>query len=117
LKKVLDMVIQIFGTVKCKETQKALRFFKERRIQPHFVDLNERAVSKGELENISRVFPLDELLDKEGKEYKKQNLEFMVYNLSEKLLEYPLLLKTPVTRFEKKVTLGYKPEIWKNWIS
>jgi arsenate reductase (glutaredoxin) len=109
-------VIQIFGTVKCKETQKAIRFFKERKIQPHFVDLNEKAISKGELNNISRSIPLEKLLDKESKEYKSKGLEFMVFDLEEKLLEHPLLFKTPIVRCEKKTTLGYEPEIWKNWL-
>ena len=42
------MEIQIFGTKKSAETRKALRFFAERRIKPHFVDLNERAASPEE---------------------------------------------------------------------
>ena len=39
------MDVQIFGTAKCKNTQKALRFFKERRVGVHFVDLNQRAAA------------------------------------------------------------------------
>ena len=110
------MVIQIFGTLKCKDTQKAIRFFKERKIQPHFVDLNEKAISKGELNNISRVVPIDNLMDNESKEYKKMGLEFMVFDIEETLLENPLLFKTPIVRQEKKATIGYEPEIWKNWL-
>jgi arsenate reductase (glutaredoxin) len=111
------MNIQIIGTVKCKETQKAMRFFKERRLQLHFVDLNERPLSKGELDNISRAVPLDNLLDREGKEFKNRNLQFMVYDLYDSLLEHPLLLKTPIVRIDKKVTLGYQPEVWKELIN
>ncbi len=51
------MNIQIIGTKKCKETQKAERFFKERRIPYHFRDLTEKGISKGELENINRAIP------------------------------------------------------------
>ncbi len=110
------MNIQIFGTKKCRDTQKAIRFFKERGIKPHFVDLYEKAITRGELENISRVIPLDDLTDKEGMEYKKRNLEYMVFDVQEELLENPLLFKTPITRFEKKVTVGYQPETWKKWL-
>lgn len=111
------MNIQIFGTKKCKETQKAERFFKERGIQFHLRDLTQKGIAKGELDNISRKFDLEELIDKEGKQYKKRNMEFMVYDLEEELLEDPLLLKTPIVRNGKEVTLGYDPETWKEWIS
>ena len=110
------MNIQIFGTKKCSDTNKAIRFFKERRIQIHFVDLSEKAVSKGELNNISRSVPLDSLIERNGKEYKKIGLEYMVYDLEEKLLENPLLFKTPITRNAQKSTVGYTPDIWKEWI-
>ncbi len=111
------MNIQIFGTKKSNDTKKAERFFKERGIKFHFRDLSEKGISKGELNNIKSVIPLESLLDKDGKEYKKQNLEYMVYDLEEKLLENPLLFKTPIVRNGKKVTLGYQPEIWKEWIA
>ena len=39
------MEVQIFGTRKCKDTQKALRFFKERRVKVHMVDLDQRPAS------------------------------------------------------------------------
>jgi arsenate reductase-like glutaredoxin family protein len=110
------MNIQILGTKKCKETQKAERFFKERRIQFHFRDLSIKGVSKGELDNISRVIAIEDLLDKEGKQFKIRNMEFMVYNLEEELLSDSLLFKTPIIRNGKLVTVGYQPEEWKRWI-
>ena len=63
------MGIQIFGTKKCKETAKAIRFFKERRVEIHFVDLAQKAMSAGELKNISRSIPPEELIDTESREY------------------------------------------------
>lgn len=110
------MNIQIFGINKSRDTQKAIRFFKERGIKYHFVDLNERAISKGELNNISNQFTLEDLIDKEGKEFRKLKLEYMVYDIQEKLLEYPKLFKMPIVRDGKEVTIGYFPEIWKKWI-
>ncbi len=110
------MNVQIFGTRKCNDTKKAERFFKERGIQVHFRDLAEKGVSPGELENIKRVFPPEELIDKEGKQYKKRNLQYMVYDLETELLEDPLLFKTPIVRYEGDVTIGYEPEVWKSWI-
>ncbi len=109
------MNIQIIGTKKCSETRKAERWFKERRIPFHFRDLTEKGISKGELENITRKIPLDQLLDKEGKEYDRRGLAYMTYNLEEELLEHPLLLKTPIVRNGSDSTVGYVPEVWKNW--
>jgi arsenate reductase (glutaredoxin) len=110
------MNIQIIGTKKCRETQKAERFFKERRIPYHFRDLSDKGLAKGELENISRVIPLDELIDRESKRYKDRGMQFMVFDIEEELLEDSLLLKTPIVRNERLVTVGYQPDIWKEWL-
>ena len=108
------MNIQIIGTKKCKETQKAERFFKERRIPYHFRDLSDKGISKGELENISRVIPLDELINKESKRFKDRGMQFMVFDIEQELLEDSLLMKTPVVRNDKLATVGYNPEVWKD---
>ena len=110
------MGFQIFGTKKCKDTQKAIRFFKERNISVHFVDLTIKGPSAGELDNISRSVPLEDLIDVQSKEYKKQNLEYMTFDIREKLLEYPILIQTPIVRNGKQSTVGYQPEVWKNWL-
>ncbi len=109
------MNIQIFGTKGCNNTRKAERFFKERRISFHFRDLNEKGMAKGELDNISRVIPIVDLIDKEGKQFKKRNMKFMVFDLEEELLSDPLLLVTPIVRNGKEVTIGYQPEVWEKW--
>jgi arsenate reductase len=110
------MNIQIFGTKKCSDTRKAERFFKERRISFHFRDLNEKGVSKGELENIKLTIPLEELIDKQGKQFQKRNLSYMVFDIEEELINDPLLFKTPLVRNGRLATAGYKPDVWKEWI-
>ncbi len=110
------MNLIVIGTKKCKETQKAERFFKERRIPFHFRDLNEKGLAKGELENITRSLNIDEIFDENGDRYKKLNLQFMVFNKFDKLLDDSLLLKTPVVRNGSKCTVGYNPDTWKKWI-
>jgi arsenate reductase-like glutaredoxin family protein len=110
------MNIQIFGTKKCSDTKKAERFFKERRISFHFRDLADKGISKGELENICRVFQPEDLIDKESKQFRLRNLGFMKYNIEEELLADGLLFKTPIVRNGNKVTLGYSPDEWKKWI-
>lgn len=86
---------------------KALRFLKERRIEHQFVDLKQRALSRGELEHIGGHLGADNLLDRGSKEFKKRGLEYMVYDPLEELEEDPGLLKTPVIRTRKKVLQGF----------
>lgn len=112
-----EQVIQIFGTQKCSDTRKAERFFSDRRIQFHTRDLNEKGIAKGELDNITRVIPVEELIDREGKQFRKRNLEYMKFDIEEELLKDALLFKTPIVRYGREVTLGYQPEVWKKWIN
>ena len=108
-------MIQIFGTKKCKDTQKAIRFFKERNIQIHYVDLQEKAISRGELNNIRRSVALDDLIDRNGKQYIKRNLQYMKFDIESELLDDQLLFKTPIVRFQQKAAVGHQPEIWQDW--
>lgn len=110
------MNIQIFGTKKCQDTRKAERYFKERGIRFQFVNLAEKGLSKGELNSVkAAVGGLETMVDTEGKEYQKRNLKYMVHNLEEELINFPLLLKTPIVRNGPKATLGYRPEVWQEW--
>jgi arsenate reductase-like glutaredoxin family protein len=110
------MNIQIFGTKNSSDTRKAERFFKERKIPFHFRDLTEKGISKGELENIKQVIPSEELIDREGKQFQKRNLNYMVFSIEEELLNDPLLFKMPVIRNGRLVSIGYQPDIWKKWL-
>lgn len=109
------MIIQIFGTRKCRDTQKALRFFKERRIETQFIDLAQKGVSPGELNSIRQSVPLSHLIDTEGREYNKRNLKYLVHDVEEQLLEHPLLFRTPIVRYGKRATAGLEPDTWKIW--
>lgn len=108
--------LQIFGVKDCKDTQKAERFFKERNIKFQFRNLAEKGISKGELESIKRKFSIDELLDTEGKQYRKRNLQYIKFEKEEELLNDPLLFVTPIVRTKTNVTIGYRPDIWKEWL-
>ncbi|GMU86451.1 MAG: hypothetical protein AMXMBFR48_16930 [Ignavibacteriales bacterium] len=107
--------IQIFGTKKCKESAKAERYFKERRIPFHYRNLSEKGISKGELDSICTAYSLEELLDTEGSQYKKRNLAYIRHDREYELLNDPLLFKTPIVRNGRKVTVGYQPDVWKQW--
>lgn len=109
------MNIQIFGTKKCQDTRKAERYFKERRIPFHYVDLAVRGLSRGELDRVKAAVGLENLIDKEGKEYARRNLKYLVHDVEEALLTSPLLFRTPIVRDGPRATVGYRPDVWALW--
>jgi len=109
------MNIQIFGTLKCQETRKAQRYFKERGIPFQFINLSEKGLSKGELNSVSATIGTDNLIDRKGKEYTRLNLQYLTHNVEEELLNHPLLFRTPIVRNGGMATVGYVPDIWKEW--
>ena len=112
------MNIQIFGKKKCFDTKKAERYFKERGIKYQLIDLIDKGMSKGEFGNIKQaVGGFANMLDEDCKD---KNLIALYRYLSDedkedKMLENPVLLKTPIVRNGKQATVGYHPEVWKEW--
>ena len=112
------MNIQIFGTKKCNDTKKAERFFKERCIKFQFIDRKEKGMSKGEFTSVAQANGgLENMINWECKD--KDMLALIKYIANEdkleKVLENPQVIKTPVVRNGKQSTLGYQPDIWKDW--
>jgi arsenate reductase-like glutaredoxin family protein len=113
------MNIQIFGTNKCFDTKKAMRYFLERGIKYQFIDMNEKGMSKGEYTSVKQaVGGLENMLDEKSKD--KSTLTLIKYSSEEdkdeKVLDNQKVLKTPIVRNGKQATVGYCPDIWKNWI-
>ncbi len=108
-------MIQIIGTKKCKETQKAIRAAKERGIEFQFVDLNERDLSKKEWENIFDHYDGESLINKNSKTYKKKGFSYMVYDAKEELIENSDLLITPIIRSKKRVKKGFDLKTLIDW--
>jgi arsenate reductase (glutaredoxin) len=112
------MDVQIFGTRKSTETRKALRFFAERRIKTHFVDLQERAASPGELRRFAQKFGVQALVDRGSRRF--ADLGLGAAQLSEerwldKLAEEPLLLRMPLVRQQQRLTVGDAESTWREW--
>jgi arsenate reductase-like glutaredoxin family protein len=112
------MEVQIFGVRKSADTRKALRFFSERRIKTHFVDLNERAASLGELKRFAQKFGVGSLIDSDSSRFQALGLRHARMSdeswLS-KLADEPLLLKVPLVRSGKDLTIGLCEDAWKEW--
>jgi arsenate reductase-like glutaredoxin family protein len=75
------MNIQIFGTLKCRDTKKAQRYFRERRIPFQFVDLTRQGLNKGELNSLKASVGIDNLIDREGKTYAGKNLKYLIHDV------------------------------------
>jgi len=113
------MNIQIFGTAKCFDTKKAQRYFKERNIKFQFVDLSKFSMSRGELKSVRNAIggSLDSLINEKSKKYDSSFIKYLASDEAkeEKLLENGELFKTPIVRNGKKATVGYCPDVWKQW--
>ena len=112
------MNIQIFGTKKCFDTKKAERFFKERGVKIQRIDLLEKGISRGELQSVAAAtHGLDNVLNPDCKDQETYTLvQYLTADAKlEKILDNPQILKTPIVRNGKEATIGYAPEIWKQW--
>lgn len=112
------MNIQIFGTKKCFDTKKAERYFKERKVGYQLIDMKEKGMSKGELSSVMQaVGGITAMIDEncKDKEAVSRIQHASNINKEKRVLEYPQLLKTPIVRNGKQATIGYQPEVWKNW--
>jgi arsenate reductase-like glutaredoxin family protein len=106
------MALQIFGTRKCADTRKAERFFKDRGVAFHFVDLTEKGISPGELASVSSAVGTDALIDADGKRFKDRGLAYQDFDSREEILADPLLLRTPIVRDGRKSVIGNDPAGW-----
>ncbi|OQY38603.1 MAG: ArsC family transcriptional regulator [Candidatus Cloacimonetes bacterium 4572_65] len=111
------MIIQIFGTKKCKETQKAVRFFKERKIKIQQIDLNQKGMSKGELRKVGSSVGVENMIDTDSTLFLNKGLKFASYDVIDTLFLYPTMMFTPVVREGNRATIGNKPDVWKKWLS
>ncbi len=114
------MDIQIFGTKKSSDTRRALRFFQERRIRVHFVDLAERAAAPGELRRFVQKFGVEALVDRGGKCFREMGLASAERSEGwwiATLAEEPGLLRTPLVRWKERLTLGVDEDAWKAWLA
>lgn len=72
-------------------------------------------MSRGELKSVCSALGMNTIVNPEDQDY--QLFQYLASNEAkmEKLYEIPELIKTPIVRNGKKATVGYCPEIWKEW--
>lgn len=112
------MNIQIFGKSKCFDTKKAERYFKERRIKYQYVDLLKFGLSPREFETVLRgAGGVDNLINWDAKSDRVLQMKYTddLRAKEDYLYEDPSLMRTPIVRNGKQITIGYCPDIWEKW--
>jgi len=108
--------VQIFGLKGSQATRAAERFFKERRAGIQFVDLKQKPMAAGEIRRFVERFGLAALIDAESKAYVDAGLKYLKVSDSELLGRVerdPNLLRLPLIRAAKRLSIGRDEESWK----
>src|SRR5215210_7962148 len=93
--------IQLFGRKDSRDTQRALRFFKERRVEVSFVDLKVKPPAPAELRRFARTAGAAALIDPASRRYTQLGLAYMRLDdgeILERVLADPSLLRLPLAR-------------------
>ena len=108
--------LQVFGLEGDSATRAALRFFKERRIAIHFVDLRKRPLAAGELRRFVERFGAAAVADREGRAWRDGGLAYLRIDdgeLGDRLLADQRLLRLPLVRAGNALAVGRDEAAWK----
>ena len=111
--------VQVFGLDSDNATRAAIRFFKERRVAIHLVDIRRKRIAPGELRRFVERLGATALLDVDGAAYRDAGLAYVRLDetrIVEHLLADPRLLRLPLVRFGNEVTAGRAEATWKQWL-
>ena len=112
--------VQVFGLADDRATRAAQRFFKERRIAIHFVDLRRKPIAAGELRRFTERLGPAALIDTKGKAYGQAGLAYLQMDdreIVERLLADQRLLRLPLVRRGNDVSAGPADAIWRAWLA
>lgn len=112
--------IQVFGLDDSNATRAALRFFRERRIVVHYVDLRKKPIAQGELRRFTDKLGAAACLDADSRPYKEQGLAYLstdAAGITQRLLADVRLLRLPLVRFGDEVTAGKAEATWRAWLA
>lgn len=110
-------LVQVFGTPDSQSTRAALRFFKERRIDVHFVDIGRKPMAAGELRRFVERLGARALADESGKAWKDAGLGYLSMtdaDLAERLRADQRLLNIPLVRIDNGYAAGKNEPAWKS---
>src|SRR5690242_7573899 len=111
--------VQIFGVKNSPATRAAERFFKERQVQIHFVDLKQKSMSPGEIRRFIEKFGLANLIDKESAAWTASGLKYLRPSDAElmaKIEQEPRQLRLPLVRGANRISAGQDEDAWKSML-
>lgn len=112
--------VQIFGLKNSQATRAAERFFKERRVEIHFVDLKQKPMSPGEIKRFVDRYGLPALLDTDGKAYLDGGFKYLKLSeieLLRRIEQDPKLLRLPLVRAANRLGVGQDEDSWSAMLS
>jgi arsenate reductase-like glutaredoxin family protein len=112
--------VQVFGVRNSQATRAAERFFKERRVVIQFVDLKQRPIAAGEIKRFVERFGMAALLDVDGKAFVNAGLKYLRLtdaDLLARIEKEPNLLKLPLVRAGKSLSIGHDEAAWKTMLA
>jgi arsenate reductase-like glutaredoxin family protein len=112
--------IQVFGLDDSNATRGALRFFRERRIVVHFVDLHKKPIAAGELRRFVDRLGAAAVLDTESRPYRDGGLAYLSTDsagMTQRMLADVRLIRLPLVRYGDDVTAGKAEDTWKAWLA
>jgi arsenate reductase-like glutaredoxin family protein len=111
-----EVPVQVFGRRDSRQTQRALRFFKERRVAVSFVDLAARPIAPTELRRFVQRLGVEALIDRDGHRYRDLGLGYLRLDdaeVIERLLADPGLLRLPLVRRGEAYVAGPDEAAWR----
>lgn len=111
--------IQVFGRDDSAATRAALRFFRERRIVVHHVDLRKRPIAPGELRRFVERLGARALIDETSSAYRDAGLAHVSMSdvdIVARLVADAQLLRLPLVRYANEVTAGPADATWTAWL-
>ena len=112
--------IQVFGMDDSNATRNALRFFRDRRIVVHYVDLRKKPIARGELQRFVDRLGAAAVIDPDSKPYREQGLVYLALDQAgtmARLLGDARLIRLPLVRYGDDVTAGKAEETWTTWLA
>ena len=112
--------IQVFGLEDSNATRGALRFFRERRIVVHYIDLRKKPIAQAELRRFVDRLGAQVVLDTEGRAYRDAGLAYLATDaaaITQRMLADVRLLRLPLVRYRDDVTAGKAEDTWRAWLA
>jgi len=111
--------VQVFGTPDSQATRAALRFFKERRIAIHEVDIRRKPMAAGELRRFVERLGARALADTESRAWRDAGLGYLSMSdadLADRLLADQRLLRIPLVRVDNGFAAGRDEAAWRSLV-